>query len=1092
MTTSVLHSLKKRTSAPRTVVRMFLMAGISYSVLPCVNAHAQSTTTAPAKHVSAHKSAAKKKAPVKAATTARTAPIAAAAATAAAPVATATATAPATQSNSTVLQQGTEASNAAEVVTVTGTRLSQTRLTNVMAGTTLSADQIKKRGYTDIGIALMRENPAFGVGDNTPIGAQGSFGAGQSFTSLLNLGSDRTLTLVDGMRMVGGSTASLYGAGSGAQVDISAIPTSILKGVETKLGGAGAAYGADAVAGVVNYQLDAHFTGVDFNAQGNWSQKLDAPGEKITFKVGHDFDHGKGGMVFDVEYRNNGGMVDNDRPYLTGRNATTYVRQPIGGTGKYTYNLAQGARNVIASVTGVPQLTAGDPPIYGGQILSGISNAAGQPLMFSGNGQSLVPMTWNYATKSPTTVVGGNGTALQDYSQLYTPTNKLNLTLLGHYDITDHIHATWQGWYARGTASSTVGQGTWNTPLFASDPLTLSNYHNNAEVNGAYALSTNNPYLSSSARSTIVNALSAAGLPTDTFYMSRLNQDLDAGMYQTTMQMYRFQGGLNGDFDAVGRHFNWKVRGEYSRYLNDTWQPSIVTQNLVNALNATTDASGNIVCAPGYTSAPIKTRSSTCAPFNPFGTGQSTPAARNYILADAHQKNANAQRDIQAEISSTVMRLPAGDIRWDIGYEHRREGYRFNPGAFSRGWEQSDGSYLQYGNSTSLPPTGGSYHTHEVFGELEVPLVSPSMHVPGIYNLSASANGRYINNSMTGGYWTYMFGGAWWPTQDFGLSGNYSRSVRNPSVTELFAPKSTDYEDGIDPCSSAGVDAGPNPAVRAANCAKAGIKQPFESNFNNFTVQGTAGGNNKLKNEVSTSYTGNLEFHPHFIRGLDFMGSFVDVKINNAITYLGAQDIMDGCYDSTSYGPSNTYCAAFTRGADGQLQNYQAGYYNIANYETQALQAHLEYNSPLSRFGLPSSSGEVGLTGTYVHYLKSQQSYLGNTYLLSGTTAAPNDNFTLNANYIRGPFSLQWQTLWYGPSHYAVQVPATQYFANKRPSFAMFNLTLGYDITKNFSANFMVNNITNALPKYPGTVSLNRYYDAIIGRSFQMNLGVHF
>lgn len=1092
MTTSVQHSLKRRTPASRTVVRMLLMAGISYSVLPSVSAHAQTTTTAPAKHVSAHKSAAKKKAPAKAATTARTAPVAAPAATAATPVATATATAPATQSNRKVLQQGTEASDAAEVVTVTGTRLSQTRLTNVMAGTSLSADQIKKRGYTDIGIALIRENPAFGVGDNSPIGSQGSFGAGQSYTSLLNLGSQRTLTLIDGMRMVGGETASLYGAGSGSQVDISAIPTSLLKGVDTKLGGAGAAYGADAVAGVVNYQLDDHFTGVDFNAQGNWSQKLDAPGEKITFKVGHDFDHGKGGMVFDVEYRNQGGMLDNDRPYLTGRNATTYVRQPIGGTGKYTYNLAQGARNVIASVTGVPQLAPGNPPIYGGQILSGISNAAGQPLMFSSNGQSLVPMTWNYATKSPTTVVGGNGTALQDYSQLYTPTQKLNLTLLGHYDITDHIHATWQGWYARGTASSEVGQGTWNTPLFASDPLTTENYHNYGEVNGAYALSTNNPYLSSSARTTIVNALSAAGLPTDTFYMSRLNQDLDAGLYQTTMQMYRFQGGLNGDFDAVGRHFNWKVRGEYSRYLNDTWQPSIVTQNLINALDATTDASGNIVCAPGYTSAPIKTRSSTCAPFNPFGTGQATPAARDYIIADAHQKNANAQRDLQAEISSTVMRLPAGDIRWDIGYEHRREGYRFDPGAFSRGWEQSDGSYLQYGNSTSLPPTGGAYHTHEVFGELDVPLVSPSMHVPGVYSLSATANGRYINNSMTGGYWTYMFGGAWWPTQDIGLSGNYARSVRNPSVTELFAPQSTDYEDGIDPCSSAGLNAGPNPAVRAANCAKAGIKQPFESNFNNFTVQGTAGGNSKLKNEVSTSYTGTLELRPHFIRGFDFRGSFVDVKINNAITYLGAQDIMDGCYDSTSYGPSNTYCAAFTRGADGQLENFTAGYYNIANYETQALQANIEYNTPLSRFGLPSSAGEIGLTGNYVHYLKSQQSYLGNTYLLSGTTSSPNDNFTLNANYIRGPFTLQWQTLWYGPSHYAVQVPATQYFANKRPSFAMFNLTLGYEITKNFSANFMVNNITNALPKYPGTVSLTRYYDAIIGRSFQMNLGVHF
>lgn len=1066
------------------------MAGISYSVLPSVAAHAQSATATHAKHT-AHKASAKKKA-----TTKSTTATASQTTNTAVPV-TATAAAPAASTNKRVVKDAEASSEAenlkvSETVTVTGTRLSQTRLTNVMAGTSLSADQIKKRGYTDIGIALMRENPAFGVGDNTPIGSQGSFGAGQSFTSLLNLGSNRTLTLIDGMRMVGGSTASLYGAGSGSQVDISAIPTSLLKGVDTKIGGAGAAYGADAVAGVVNYQLDDHFTGVDFNAQGNWSQKLDAPGEKITFKVGHDFDHGKGGMVFDVEYRNQGGMLDNDRINLTGRNATTYVQGPAGTSSPYLYNFAKNARSVLATVTGVPQLNGDDVPVHNGKIYSGITNAAGNPLMFSGNGQSLVPLTWDSTTSSrtPLNVVGGNATALQDYGQLYTPTNKLNLTLLGHYDITDHIHATWQGWYARGTAASEVGQGTWTTPWF-NKPLTMENYHNDGAVTGAYTLSTNNPFLTAAERTTIKNALAANGLPTDTFYMSRLNQDLDGGMFQTTMQMFRFQGGLNGDFDAVGRHFNWKVQGEYSRYMNDTWQPSIVAQNLINALDATTDASGNIVCAPGSTSAPVKTRSSTCAAFNPFGTGQSTPAAVNYITADAHQKNTNAQRDIQGEISSTVMRLPAGDVKWDIGYEHRREGYRFNPGAFSRGWEQEDGSYLQYGNSTSLPPTGGAYHTHEAFGELDVPLISPSMHVPGAYSLSATANGRYINNSMTGGYWTYMFGGAWWPTQDFGLSGNYARSVRNPSVTELFAPQSTDYESGTDPCAT-GLNSGPNPALRAANCAKAGIPSSFVSNFESGSITGTAGGNNKLQNEVSTSFTGSLEIRPRFIRGFDFTGSFVDVKINNAITYLGAEAVMDACYDSSSYGPSNPYCQAFHRGSNHQLDDYQVGYYNIASYETQALQAHLEYNTPLTRVGLPSSAGSIGLTGTYVHYLKSQQSYLNNTYLLSGTTSAPNDNFTLNANYIRGPLSVQWQTLWYGPTKYAVQVPATQYFANNRPSFAMFNLTVGYDITRNFSASFMVNNITNALPKYPGTVSLNRYYDAIIGRSFQMNLGVHF
>lgn len=621
-----------------------------------------------------------------------------------------------------------------ETIIVTGTRLSQSRLTNVMAGSSLSGEQIRRRGYYDLGTALLRENPAISQGGNSTIGNQGSFGAGQSFIGLLNLGAQRTLTLIDGMRMGGGATASIYGSGSGSQVDVSAIPTSLIKGIDTRLGGAGAAYGADAVAGVMNYTLDDHFTGVDFNAQGNWSQKLDAPGEKLTFKAGRNFDHDRGGLVFDVEYRNQGGMVANDRPDVFGRDAVLYHRVPLGETSPYTYILGAGSRFIQNSVTGIPMTTGdyGNLPVYGGSsgaALAGTANAAvagagNIPLMFSQNGQSLIPLNAGTLLKGDTTHgIGGNGIALQDYNQLVAPNDKLNLTLLGHYDITQHIHATWQGWYARGSAESQVGQGTWSTTQF-DNPLTLntagglnSSYYTGNVVNGAYALSTNNPYLTSAEQQTIKNALAANDQSTDTFYLNRLNQDLDAGLYRTTMQMYRFQGGLAGDFSAVGRKFDWKVRGEYTRYMNDTWTPSIVIPNLVNALNAVRDASGNIVCASGYQNAPIATRSATCEPLNPFGYNQMTSGARDYVISDAHSTNNNTQRDIQAELSSTVFHLPAGDIRWDLGYEHRREGYHFDPGAFFRGWPQADGTYQQYGNSTAIPPTGGAYHTHEAFGD---------------------------------------------------------------------------------------------------------------------------------------------------------------------------------------------------------------------------------------------------------------------------------------------------------------------------------------------------------------------------------------
>ncbi|ACV74822.1 TonB-dependent receptor [Zymomonas mobilis subsp. mobilis NCIMB 11163] len=985
-------------------------------------------------------------------------------------------------------------------ITVTGTRLSKSRLSNVMAGSTLGEEQIKTRGYSDIGLALLRENPAFSVPNNSPIGSQSSYGAGQSFVSLFNLGDQRTLTLINGMRMVGGATASIFGAGSGSQVDVGTIPTSLIKKIDTKYGGAGASYGADAVAGVVNYQLDDHFKGIDFNAQGGFTQRLKAPQEKIYFKGGTEFNEGRGGIVFDVEYRHSGGVLAKDRNNVFGSEKTSYSHRPIGSTSPYSYVFTKGRRYIQSSVTGMPLTagTMGSYPTYLNQIDLGVPSGNGnQAAMFSQDGKSLVPLTADTLIRDNYYGLGGNGIALSDYSQIYTPSKTLNLTTLGHYDLSDHIHATWQGWYQRGEAKSQVGQGTWQDTGFQG-PMTMDSYLNGdsytgyTDVNGPLTLSTNNPFLTAAERTTIVNALKAAGQPTDTFYMERLNQDLDAGMFRTKDQMYRLQGGLDGDFNAFGRHFNWKIAGEYSQYFNNTWQPSINTQNFINALNATTDAAGNIVCAAGYVNSTAATRSSTCSPLNPFGFNQMSQAAKDYVISDVHSKNRNSQRDIQAEINSTIAKLPAGDIRWDIGYEHRRESYNFNPGSFAEGELLSDGTRRRYGNSAPITAVSGAYHTHEAFGELDIPLISPNMHMAGAYNLSVTANGRYINNSMTGSYWTYMFGGAWWPTRDFGFSGNYAQSVRNPSVTELFATKSTVYDSASDPCSYEFLDSGPNPATRRANCAAAGIPTNFQSQIVNQTMPGTSGGNTHLKNETSHSFTAAVDFTPHFVPGLTINGAYIDVKINNEITSLGLGDLMSACYDSSSY-PNSSYCGAFTRDpSTHQVTDFAEGYYNVASQHMQAVQGKINYVLPLRRLGLPDSAGTVELTGNYIHYVKNEQKILTSTYDMFGTTTQPQDNFTINMNYTRDRLSFQWQTIWYGKARYAVQVSDKTYENNRRPDFAYFNMTVGYRITDHIDASLIVNNITDALPKYPGSISVTRYYESLMGRSFKMSVGVHF
>jgi len=346
------------------------------------------------------------------------------------------------QKSTTVLQASSGTLNEhSEDITVTGTRLSQTRLNEVTAGSTLDAAQLRARGYSNLGMALLRENPAFSVPSNSPVGSQGSWGAGQTFTGLLALGDQRTLTLIDGMRMVGGATASLYGAGSGSQVDVGTIPTSLVKKIDTRYGGAGAAYGADAVAGVVNYQLDDHFKGVDFNAQGDWTQQLDGGKEKIYLKYGTGFDHDKGGIVFDVEYRNADGLVYNDRRNTIGSGAETYLWPAKTSDSPYYYVLTRNERFSQLSATGIPLVNGNLNPSTFGVASGGIAAAGGGVLQFSQDGKSLVPLTGT-VTRSNYYTAGGNGLSFEDYDQLYTPQQSLNLTTLGHYDFTDHLEGS--------------------------------------------------------------------------------------------------------------------------------------------------------------------------------------------------------------------------------------------------------------------------------------------------------------------------------------------------------------------------------------------------------------------------------------------------------------------------------------------------------------------------------------------------------------------------------------------------------------------------------------------------------------------------
>ncbi|GBR45502.1 TonB-dependent receptor [Neokomagataea tanensis NBRC 106556] len=959
-----------------------------------------------------------------------------------------------------------------------GSRLIRNSIDAIQPIVSVSGAQIQRRGYTNVGTALLTENPAFAVGAATPFGTGGGSGAGQTFLNLLNMGSERTLTLVNGHRFVSGASASLYGNVSGDAVDVTEIPDGLIDRVDTLATGGSPTYGADAIAGAVNMQLKQNVEGLHVNGQAGWSQDLDAVNDKVEFLGGHNFNHDRGNVTLDVEYTKQYGLPADARPYWYGTDSPFNLA--VSGQ-SYSQGLARNQRDIIYTQSGIPVTSDAMP--FGQNAAgtgiapqAGITNAAGQVLQFSPNGKSLIPITYDTANSpaSPYTVSGGNGFPQSRFANLLDQTGRVALTSLAHYDITDHITAYGEAWYDRYDSTNTIGQPYYSTASFASAGMPAGNL----------IMNTNNPFLTSAEQATIANGLAAAGSPTNQFYMARASTDIYSGRYTTKNEMYRLVGGFKGDFSVLGRKVEWDANANYGDNSSVTFQDQVNNQNFANALNATTDSAGNIICMPGYTNSPMATKSASCSPLNLFGNGQASQSAVNYITSPASVATRNTQLDVNLTAHTTLFHLPGGGVQWLIGYEHRREAFNFEPDAFNQGVIVNGNCQQQYGYATCQPSTYGSYHTHEGFTEMDIPLVKPSMNIPLIYHASMNSSARYIYNNMTGSYWSYTGGASLSPFKDLTFRGNYTRSLRAPGTAELFAPQSTDFEYGNDPCDTNYINGGSNPAIRAANCAAAGVPKGFQSLISNATVEGRAGGNRHLQNEVGTSVSAGFVFTPHFIPGLTIQGDYIDVRLTGAIQQPGVQYIMDACYDTSGYN-SSPYCSLITRDATThQITNFNDSFQNIGGIESRVAQFMVDYNLELSRLGLPDNAGSLDLHATELHYFLSNQSIGGVVTQQYGTSTTPKDNMTANLTYMRGPFSFQWQTQWYGKSQQSVQNPLSTYQYPFFNQFFMFNTNMSYQFAKKYTVFFNVNNITGEHPPFPYVGSVNRYAQAIIGRSF--------
>ncbi|MBO9499356.1 MAG: TonB-dependent receptor [Novosphingobium sp.] len=967
--------------------------------------------------------------------------------------------------------------SADDEIIVTGSRLSQTAVTaqpiQAVEGGTL-VDQ----GYTNIGQALT-ELPTFGVPGNSNVGSQGSFGAGQTFVNLYNLGAQRTLTLVNGNRFVSSGSSSIFGSVQGSPVDLGQIAPSLVQRIEIVSVGGAPTYGSDAIAGTVNVILKKDYDGISMDASyGNSPKYGDASDYNFSLLAGKNFADGRGNVTLNVYFDKQQGVATSQRPATDGDR----IFNGSDPTGTYAYARYRGGLHYsLFTNTGMP-LAYDTYPVVGGSAYGSITNASGQALFFSPGGALQV---YNPGTPlaNGITEAGGDGFPINDYGNLLAKDQRIQGTLLANYELTDNIRFHGEFWLGQSKASNVAEQPYYSTAAFADA----------GDPNGNLILSTSNPFLSGADQQAIKDSLAANGLPTDQFYMARANTDLSSGAFTTTTTLVRGVGGFDGDFNVGDHKWTWEATFNYGRTTSSTKSREIINQNFLNALDAVKDSSGNIVCRPGYTSASIAAFSDTCAPLDVFGYGLASQAALDYITAPAKTRQVDTQLDIVADLKGALFTLPGGDVQFVVGYEHRRESQSFDPGAFFRGELQQDGSYAQYGGSIPITPVSGAYNTDEGFGELTIPLVSPDMNVSFIHSFDLHGAARYTDNSLTGGFWSYTGGATLEPIKGFAFRGNYTRSFRSPAVTELYAPVASVYETADDPCDARYIDSGPNPATRAANCAAAGVPANFQSNIVDYTVLGSSGGNTDLQNELAKSWTAGAVFTPAFVPGLRLSADYVSIDISNEIASPGVTSLLNACYDSATY-PNVDACNTFTRDSDGQIVDFQDSYTNIAIEKFRALQATLDYSLPLSRLGMSEKAGALKLSvnwlHTYTHYYKVGSDDI--THVVTSYTD-PKDAVQGNLDWATKRFDWLWQVTYYGPTVVDPDAGAGTYEYPNVDAYWMFNTSIGFKVNDTMKLRLLVDNVFNIGVPFPQTsFSTNKMYDAVMGRYVRLNVSLDF
>jgi len=923
-------------------------------------------------------------------------------------------------------QDNDDAIKDVEVIKVTGSRIpTDPNATSSVPLQSINAEDIKLSGELNLA-DIVADIPALissTTSENSTTGANA--------LNLRGLGSERTLTLVNGRRHVAGFRGS-------SAVDVSSIPRALVESVEVTTGGASAIYGADAVTGVVNFILKDDYEGIQIDAQAG----LPTAGGGETFGldaiIGQNFDDNKGNIVFTASYETENELTQGDRDWSKGNQIAFVQTNPnYDSSAPYDPNnppkaLIEDGRFWLTSQEGsIAPGFGGRDQTYVDINNNGIADCqeseGGRVGYLAGcwltNPDGSVRVNQDGTVLNGLWGVGGDGGRTYfDRDSLMPATDKAVFNLNSKYDITDDLSVFVEAKYVK-TETKNFSE--------------LDTYYD------TLAILPDNPYIPDELQS-VADDVGYLLLTQDPVDFTDDNESV------YTRETTRFVAGVeyftdNHSFELSITHGKFKQTDEFTTYYQD---------RQFAAMDAVEDENGNIVCrsdldSDAYYEIDYFTATNglangnynsndyysftpgdgQCAPLNPFGTYSTSQEARDFITANVMDELVIEQTVVSFIASGEFDWLDSildGSLGYASGIEYREESSEQTLDDLRLGILPESSPYAGQNVSDIYPyinsfvgidnvqeyNTQGEYDVMDAFVEVRLPIFEGREFAK---ELSIDAALRVADYSTLGDTTTWKLGFSYSPIDDINFRGTISEAVRAPNISELFDPRlPITVSATADPCDPTNI----SPAIQA-NCVSdlkaAGVAESDILNANGDYIwtnpltgrfTGTSGGNPELEVETAETLTFGVVFKPSIIEGLIVTVDYWDVEIQDAILAVGSNDILQGCLSSSNY-PSLSYCDAYERRSDGGLSDLTTGQINFAQQDAKGIDLSINYS-----FDVGENAFNISLVGSQQQVLDNYFNPLDLTDVNSDLEEKQTPKTSGNAKFSwsRGDLSIAFQT----------------------------------------------------------------------------------